>query len=63
MLLIGCSDQEPETVEVTRIVEVPVEVASDPVEVTREVTVEVPVEVEVPGEPAVSVPYEEQWMA
>jgi hypothetical protein len=61
MALAACSEQEPETVEVTRIVEVPVEVASDPIEVTREVTVEVPVEVS--GEPAVSIPYEEQWMA
>jgi hypothetical protein len=61
LILVACSNEEPETIEVTRIVEVPVE--SEPVEVTREVTVEVEVPVEVPGEPAVAVPYEDQWMA
>jgi len=61
LLLTACSEEEPETVEVTRIVQVTVEVESAPVEVTREVSVEVPVEVA--GEPAVSVPYEEQWLA
>jgi hypothetical protein len=44
-------------VEVTRIVEVPVEVEGPTVEVTRIVEVEV----EVPGEPAVVVPFEELW--
>ncbi len=62
MLIIGCSQPDPETVEVTRIVEVPVEVASDPIEVTREVTVEVPVEVE-PAGPDLTVPFQEQWMS
>ncbi|MFZ0546111.1 MAG: hypothetical protein WAM60_11765 [Candidatus Promineifilaceae bacterium] len=61
MVIVACSKEEPETVEVTRIVEVPVEVESEPVEVTREVVVEVPVEVE--NQPAVAVPNEEQWMA
>lgn len=53
----ACS-QEPETVEVTRVVEV--EVASDPVEVPVEVTRVVEVMVE--PETAVStIPFEEQW--
>lgn len=59
-LLFAACSQEPETVEVTRVVEVPVEV-----EVAAE-TVEVPVEVtrvvEVMPETAVStIPFEEQW--
>ena len=59
----ACS-QEPETVEVTRIVEVPVEVAVDAEPIEVEVPVEVTrvVEVEVMPETAVStVPFEEQW--
>jgi hypothetical protein len=57
LVLVGCGEQEPTEVEVTRVVEVPVEVEGPTVEVTRVVEVTV----EVPGEPAVVVPFEEQW--
>lgn len=63
LIFVACS-QEPETVEVTRIVEVPVEVAVDAEPVEIEVPVEVTrvVEVEAMSESAVStVPFEEQW--
>lgn len=53
----ACS-QEPETVEVTRVVEV--EVASDPVEVPVEVTRVVEVMVE-PESAVSTIPFEEQW--
>ena len=60
LALASCS-QEPEEVEVevTRVVEVAGETTE--VEVTRVVEVPVEVEVEVPGEPAVVVPFEEEW--
>ena len=62
LVLASCA-QEPEQVEVTRVVEIPVE--GPEVEVTRvvEVPVEVPAEPEevVPAEPAVVVPFEEEW--
>ena len=62
LVLASCA-QEPEQVEVTRVVEIPVE--GPEVEVTRvvEVTVEVPAEPEevMPAEPAVVVPFEEEW--
>lgn len=51
----ACSQNQPAEVEVTRIIEMPVEVPGPPVEVTRVV------QVEVPGEPTVVVPFEEQW--
>lgn len=57
MALAACQ-QEPETVEVTRVVEIPVETE---VEVTRVVEVPVEPEVEEPPEPAVVVPFEEDW--
>jgi hypothetical protein len=65
-LALGACSQEPEEVEVTRVVEVevPVEVEGPTVEVTRIVEIEgPPVEVEVPVEvePAVVIPFEEQW--
>jgi hypothetical protein len=62
VILVGCSN-EPETVEVTRVVEVevPVEVEGPEVEVTREVMVEVPVEVE--AEPSIFIPNEIAWMS
>ncbi|MCL4263925.1 MAG: hypothetical protein KJ069_11950 [Anaerolineae bacterium] len=64
--IVACSE-EPETVEVTRIVEVPVEVdvpaetveVEVPVEVTR--VVEVIVEPEAPASAVSTVPFEEQW--
>ncbi len=64
--IVACS-QEPETVEVTRIVEIPVEVqvpaetveVEVPVEVTR--VVEVMVEPEVPVSAVSTIPFEEQW--
>lgn len=64
--IVACSE-EPETVEVTRIVEVPVEVdvpaetveVEVPVEVTR--VVEVMVEPEAPVSAVSVVPFEEQW--
>ena len=61
LVLAACS--EPEEVEVTRVVEVevPGETTEVEVEVTRVVEVPVEVEVEVAGEPAVVVPFEEQW--
>ncbi|MGW8317911.1 MAG: cytochrome c3 family protein, partial [Candidatus Promineifilaceae bacterium] len=55
LALAACS-QEPEQVEVTRVVEVTREVEGPTVEVTR--VVEVPMETE----PAVEVPFEELWM-
>lgn len=61
--IVACS-QEPETVEVTRVVEVPVtvEVPAETVEVEVTRVVEVPVEVMVEAETAVSnIPFEEQW--
>jgi hypothetical protein len=60
MLALAACQQEPETVEVTRIVEVPVEVEgeAETVEVTRVV------EVEVTAEPDVAnIPFQEQWAA
>jgi len=57
LVLAACSQNEPAQVEVTRIIELPVEVEGPTVEVTRVVEVEV----EVPGEPAVTVPFEEEW--
>ncbi|NJN55928.1 MAG: hypothetical protein HC804_14990 [Anaerolineae bacterium] len=64
---IAACSQEPETVEVTRIVEVPVEIevpaetveVEVPVEVTR--VVEVMVEPEVPEMAMSVIPFEEQW--
>lgn len=64
--IVACS-QEQQTVEVTRIVEVPVEVqvpaetveVEVPVEVTR--VVEVMVEAEAPVSAVAVVPFEEQW--
>ncbi|MEI2613268.1 MAG: hypothetical protein V9G20_31925 [Candidatus Promineifilaceae bacterium] len=56
--LVACS-QEPETVEVTRVVEVEVEVPGETITETVEVTRVVEVAPEVPAGP--SVPYEEQW--
>jgi hypothetical protein len=58
LALAACS-QEPETVEVTRIVEVTVEVPGETVTETVEVTRVVEVAPEVPAGP--SVPYQEQW--
>ena len=58
LFLVACS-QDGETVEVTRIVEVTVEVPGETVTETVEVTRVVEVAPEVPAGP--SVPYEEQW--
>lgn len=60
LVLVACS-QEGETVEVTRIVEVTVEVPGETITETVEVTRVVEVAPEVPAGP--SVPYEEQWAA
>jgi hypothetical protein len=62
LVLVACQQEEPETVEVTRIVEieVPVEVAGAEVEVTRVVEIQVPVTTTVELE-AQAVPFEEQW--
>jgi len=62
-LALGACSQEPEEVEVTRVVEVEVPVEVEGPEVEVEVTRVVEVEVEVPGEPAVVVPFEEEWLA
>ncbi|MFN2123286.1 MAG: cytochrome c3 family protein [Candidatus Promineifilaceae bacterium] len=59
LALTACGQSEPTEVEVTRIIEVPVEVEGPTVEVTR--VVEVEKEMEVPIEPAVGIPFEEQW--
>ena len=63
-LLFAACSQNPETVEVTRVVEVPVEVevAAETVEVPVEVTRVVEMEVAVMPETAVStIPFEEEW--
>lgn len=62
LTLVACQQEEPETVEVTRIVEVevPVEVAGTEVEVTRVVEVEVPITTTVAAE-GQAIPFEEQW--
>jgi hypothetical protein len=64
--LAACRDEGTQTVEVTRIVEVPVEIEGETVEVTR--IVEVPVEVPAEGETGEgaetagpNVPFLEQW--
>jgi hypothetical protein len=60
LVLASCA-QEPEEVEVTRIVEVEVPGDEVEVEVTRVVEVLVEVEVEVPVEPDVTIPFQEEW--
>lgn len=60
LLLAACSEQ-PEEVEVTRVVEVPVEVTVETPGETVEVEVTRIVEVEVEPEMAADVPFQEQW--
>jgi hypothetical protein len=63
-IMIAACSQEPQTVEVTRVVEVPgpeVEVPGPEVEVTRVVEVMVEPEMEEPVSAVAVVPFEEQW--
>ncbi|WP_420640781.1 cytochrome c3 family protein [Candidatus Leptofilum sp.] len=63
LAVVACS-QEPETVEVTRIVEVPGEAQTETVEVPVEVEVTRVVEVMIEPETAIStIPFEAQWAA
>ncbi|WP_420629029.1 cytochrome c3 family protein [Candidatus Leptofilum sp.] len=63
LAIVACS-QEPETVEVTRIVELPGETVTETVEVPVEMEVTRVVEVMVEPETAVStIPFEAQWAA
>jgi hypothetical protein len=65
-ILIAACSQQPQTVEVTRVVEIPgaevqVEVPGPEVEVTRIVEVMVEPEMEEPVSAVAVVPFEEQW--